>query len=125
MTALSLGTQAAITPVPCVVPAVVDDRQEAQVPDHVQLKGMLGARIPANTYTRLLETVEVDCLLEGYRKRPGCLTWDGEHIGKWIHAASLAWANTVSLSAALHAGCTLPEVPMLGTDEQMKTKETT
>jgi len=54
--------------------------------------------------------------------------------------------HTVSLITAMHAGCTLPEVPMIGklrasffqalektvrwfpmpgTDEQMKTKETT
>jgi len=91
---LSLSAFSAITPLPYVVPAVVDDRQEAQVPDRVRLSGMLGARIEANTYTRLLETVDVDRLLEGYRKRPGRQTWDGEHIGKWIHAASLAWANS-------------------------------
>ena len=87
---------AAITPLPYVVPAVVEDRQDMQIPDrvHLDVNSMLGARIHANTYTRLLETVDVDRLLEGYRKRPGCMTWDGEHIGKWIHAASLAWANS-------------------------------
>ena len=60
---LSLSAFSAITPLPYVVPAVVDDRQEAQVPDRVRLSGMLGARIKANTYTRLLETVDVDRLL--------------------------------------------------------------
>ena len=94
MNALSLSAFAAITPLPYVVPSAVADRQEAQVPDRVQLSGMLGARIHANTTTRLLETVDVDRLLEGYRKRPGCMTWDGEHIGKYLHAASLAWANS-------------------------------
>ncbi len=94
LTALSLRAFAAITPLPYVVPSVVEDRQEAQVPDRVQLSGMLGARIQANTYTRLLETVDVDRLLEGYRERPGCMTWDGEHIGKYLHASSLAWANS-------------------------------
>ena len=29
-----------------------------------------------------------------YRKRPGRQTWDGEHVGKWLHAATLAWVNT-------------------------------
>ena len=33
-------------------------------------------------------------LLEGYRKRPGRQSWDGEHVGKWLHAATLAWVNT-------------------------------
>jgi DUF1680 family protein len=93
---LSPSAIAAITPAPYVVPAVVEDRQDMQIPDrvHLDVKSMLGARIQANTTTRLLETVDVDRLLEGYRKRPGCMTWDGEHIGKWIHAASLAWANS-------------------------------
>ena len=94
MTTLSISTFAIITPRPYMVPAVVADRQEAQIPDHVQLSGMLGARIHANTYTRLLETVDVNRLLEGYRKRPGCMVWDGEHIGKYLHAASMAWANS-------------------------------
>ena len=87
---------AAITPAPYVVPAVVEDRQDMQIPDrvHLDVNSMLGARIHANTTARLLETVDVDRLLEGYRKRPGCMEWDGEHIGKWIHAASLAWANS-------------------------------
>lgn len=85
---------ATIKPPPYVIKAVVNDRQEAQVPDRVQLNGMLGARIHANTYMRLLETVDVNRLLEGYRKRPGCMDWDGEHFGKWLHAASMSWANS-------------------------------
>jgi DUF1680 family protein len=95
-TVLSPSAIAAITPAPYVVPAVVEDRQDMQIPDrvHLDVNSMLGARIQANTTARLLETVDVDRLLEGYRKRPGCMTWDGEHIGKWIHAASLAWANS-------------------------------
>jgi hypothetical protein len=56
----ALTSFAAITPLPYVVRVMVDDRQVAQVPDRVQLdvSGMLGARIQANTYTRLLEMVE-------------------------------------------------------------------
>ena len=38
--------------------------------------------------------IDPDRLLEGYRKRPGRQSWDGEHVGKWLHAATLAWANT-------------------------------
>ena len=94
LTLLSINAFTAIKPRPYVVPSVINDRQEAQVPDRVQLNGMLGARIHANTYNRLLETVDVDRLLQGYRKRPGCMAWDGEHIGKWLHAASMAWANS-------------------------------
>ncbi|MGO9470668.1 MAG: glycoside hydrolase family 127 protein, partial [Isosphaeraceae bacterium] len=29
-----------------------------------------------------------------YRKRPGSHPWIGEHVGKWLHAATLAWAYT-------------------------------
>ena len=96
MIALSFSASAAITPVPYVVPAVVKDIQDMQIPDrvHLDVNSMLGARIHANTTTRLLETVDVDRLLEGYRNRPGCMIWDGEHIGKYLHAASMAWANS-------------------------------
>jgi DUF1680 family protein len=89
----ALTTPPAITPIPDVIPAAAPDVQEAQVPDRVQLEGMIGARIDASTVNRLLE-MDVDRLLEGYRKRPGRQTWDGEHVGKWLHAASLAWANS-------------------------------
>lgn len=98
--ASALAAPAAITPLPDIVPAVVADRQEAQVPDRVHLDGMLGTRIQVNTVNRLLE-VPTERLLEGYRKRPGRQTWEGEHIGKWLHAASLAWAN--SGDTRLHA----------------------
>lgn len=80
-----------IIPLADAVPAVVADRQDAQIPDRVRLDGMLGARIDASTINRLL-AVPTDRLLEGFRKRPGRQLWDGEHLGKWLHAASLAWA---------------------------------
>ncbi len=82
-----------ITPVPEKVPCVVSDRQDIQVPDRVQLGGWLGARIAANEANRLVR-IDTSRLLEGYRKRPGRQTWDGEHVGKWLHAATLAWVNT-------------------------------
>jgi len=75
-----------------IIPAIADT-QDFQSPDHVQLKGWVGSRIQANEGNRLVK-LDVDRLLEGYRKRPGRQTWDGEHIGKWLHAATLAWVNT-------------------------------
>jgi DUF1680 family protein len=33
-------------------------------------------------------------LLAGFRNRPGKQAWIGEHVGKFLHAATLAWANT-------------------------------
>jgi DUF1680 family protein len=55
--------------------------------------GWLGARIDANESHRLL-VVDTAPLLEGYQHRPGNHPWIGEHVGKWMHAATLAWAYT-------------------------------
>ena len=75
-----------------VVPAV-GDKQEAQIADRVHLTGWVGTRMLVNESNRLAK-LDTDRLLEGYRHRPGRQTWDGEHVGKWLHAATLAWANT-------------------------------
>lgn len=75
-----------------VRPAVAD-RQDLQMPDAVQLTGWMGMRIMANESNRLAN-LEPARLLEGYRKRPGRQAWDGEHVGKWLHAATLAWVNS-------------------------------
>lgn len=82
-----------IVPLPDKVACAVADRQDFQVPDRVHLAGWVGQRIAANEANRLVK-IDTDRLLEGYRKRPGRQAWDGEHIGKWLHAATLAWANT-------------------------------
>ena len=87
------SVQAAVVPLQDKVPCAVSDKQDFQVPDRVQLSGWLGTRIAANATNRL-EKIDTDRLLEGYRKRPGRQSWDGEHIGKWLHAATLAWVNT-------------------------------
>ncbi|MEY2428464.1 MAG: uncharacterized protein QOJ40_1349, partial [Verrucomicrobiota bacterium] len=94
-----LTAAAAILPVQAVVlvpekitPAVAD-RQDFQTPDCVHLAGWIGARMAANEGNRLAK-LDAERLLEGYRKRPGRQIWDGEHVGKWLHAATLAWANT-------------------------------
>jgi len=75
-----------------IVPAVAD-KQDAQIVDCVHLDGWLGSRLAVNESNRLAK-LDTDRLLEGYRHRPGRQTWDGEHVGKWLHAATLAWANT-------------------------------
>jgi DUF1680 family protein len=91
--ASSVVVAAAITPVPDKVPPAIADRQDSQVPDRVHLTGWVGTRIQVNESNRLAK-LEPARLLEGYRKRPGRQIWDGEHVGKWLHAATLAWANT-------------------------------
>src|SRR5947207_5224816 len=84
---------AEISPVPEKVPPVIADRQDFQVPDRVHLTGCVGQRIQVNEANRLVK-MDAERLLEGYRKRPGRQSWDGEHVGKWLHAATLAWVNT-------------------------------
>jgi uncharacterized protein len=88
---ISHGTS--IAPLPDKVPPVVQDRQDFQTPDRLQLTGWLGSRIVANESNRLVK-LDPARLLEGYRQRPGRQSWDGEHVGKWLHAATLAWAYT-------------------------------
>jgi DUF1680 family protein len=82
-----------IVPVPDKIPCAVADLQDSQIPDRVHLSGMIGTRIHNSAGNRL-QAIDADRLLEGYRKRPGRQTWDGEHVGKWLHAATLAWVNT-------------------------------
>jgi DUF1680 family protein len=88
-----LVLSAAVLPVPEKVPCAVPDRQDFTQPDRLHLTGWAGGRIEASEANRLVKIDPVR-LLEGYRKRPGRQAWDGEHVGKWLHAATLAWANT-------------------------------
>lgn len=79
--------------VPEKIPPVIADRQDSQVAGRVRLAGWIGTRVQANETNRLLK-LDPERLLEGYRQRPGRQIWDGEHVGKWLHAATLAWANS-------------------------------
>ena len=76
------------------LPAAVADRQDLQVPDRVHLGGMLGVRIERSDIDRLLGAVDSNRLLDGFRHRPGEQAWVGEHYGKWLDAATLAWVYT-------------------------------
>ena len=70
-----------------------EDRAEVLSPSAIQVEGWLGARIMANATNRLL-SVDTGPLLAGFHHKPGSHPWIGEHVGKWMHAATLAWANT-------------------------------
>jgi len=87
------ATAGLITPLPEKVTCAVADKQDFQIPDRVQLTGWLGTRVIASETNRLV-TLDTERLLEGYYKRPGRQEWDGEHVGKWLHAATLAWVYT-------------------------------
>ena len=73
----------------------IADRFSPVDPSAVQLQGFLGERCRKNERERLL-TKNEDELLSGFQRRPGDQAWVGEHAGKWLHAATLAWAYTKS-----------------------------
>lgn len=83
------------------LPAPQPDRATSALPDlvscldpeAVRVDGWLGARIDANIRQRLA-VVDTAPLLAGYQRRPGTHSWIGEHVGKWLHAATLAWRYT-------------------------------
>lgn len=68
------------------------DRAELQAPSQVRIGGWLGQRIAINAHQRL-STMDTAPLLAGFQAKPGSHPWIGEHVGKWLHAATLAWAH--------------------------------
>ena len=73
--------------------ALVNDVFTLPLPSMVQPGGLIGERFILSEKNRLLK-VDEDELLGGFRHRPGSHPWIGEHIGKWLHAASLTYACT-------------------------------
>jgi len=59
----------------------------------VHLDGFLGARVHANR-TAWLDRVDLQERLAPFTHRPAKQAWMGEHLGKWLHAAALAWAES-------------------------------
>jgi uncharacterized protein len=89
VSSLGLGA-ASIEPIAPKAAAQLPDQAQALSPAAVHVDGWLGARIDANEKHRLL-TVDTEPLLAGFHKKPGSHPWIGEHVGKWLHAATLAW----------------------------------
>jgi len=56
--------------------------------------GLLGERVDLWRNNRLSYIEESGYLIDGFEKRPGMHPWQGEHIGKWLHAATLAYNVT-------------------------------
>jgi uncharacterized protein len=100
--------------VPYRVAAKLPDVLTLPLPSEVRLDGYLGARVANNEKNRLL-AVNEDELLAGFRSRPGKQAWIGEHVGKWLHAATLAWAYTGD--AALRAKLDRVVTELLKTQE--------
>ncbi|MFI5386181.1 MAG: glycoside hydrolase family 127 protein [Fimbriimonadales bacterium] len=80
-------------PIPYKAEARMPDMAVPASPADVRVEGYIGKRVANNEANRLRE-VDLEPLLAGFRHRPGSHPWIGEHIGKWMHAATLAWAYT-------------------------------
>jgi DUF1680 family protein len=72
---------------------VVHDAFVPTSPRAVSLSGFLGRRCEANINQWLIAKDE-DSLLVCYAHRPSSYGWQGEHAGKWIQAATVAWASS-------------------------------
>ncbi len=72
--------------------AKVADRFTPLMPTELWLRdGMLGVRIDVNAKNRLLHVDENDLLDAFERRNVPHQDWQGEHVGKFLHAATLAW----------------------------------
>ena len=60
----------------------------------VDVAGLQGARLDLWRNHRLWYMAESGYLIDGFENRPGVHPWQGEHLGKWLHAATLAWLAT-------------------------------
>ena len=112
--ARALQPPATPAPLPLQVGNALPDEAELLPPAAVQLSGWLGQRVKVNAQGRL-PAVDMQPLLAGYQHKPGSHPWIGEHVGKWLHAATLAWANTGD--AALRAKLDQVATELMGTQE--------
>ena len=55
--------------------------------------GWIADRMKINVEKRLLK-LDLDMILEPFANRPGPQWWAGEHVGKYLHAATYAWRFT-------------------------------
>lgn len=80
---------------------IVENTLRPAVPTRVG--GILGERLDLWRRVRLWRVANDPFLLEGFTHPPGKHPWQGEHVGKWLHAATLAAEAThdAKLAAAL------------------------
>lgn len=69
-----------------------------------EVAGAQGMRLDLWRHHRLWLVADSGYLIDGFETRPGVHPWQGEHMGKWLHAATLAWRMTGDerLASALH-----------------------
>ena len=58
-----------------------------------QFEGWIADRMQINIEKRLL-TLDLNMILDPFENRPGKQWWAGEHVGKYLHAATHAWRYT-------------------------------
>jgi hypothetical protein len=56
--------------------------------------GLLGERLALYRTKRIPFLLETGFLIDGFEKRPGIQSYQGEHFGKWLHAATLEYQRT-------------------------------
>lgn len=95
LAAMPLAAQAQQDPTGLALPgtAKVNDALHLLPPSATATQGLLHERLDKNALVRLLSVDETE-LLQGFRHKPGKQAWIGEHVGKFLHAASLAYAAT-------------------------------
>ncbi len=59
-----------------------------------EVGGILGERLALWRNERLWHMADDGYLLSGFESRPGIHAWQGEHVGKWLDAATLAHQQT-------------------------------
>jgi len=59
-----------------------------------EVGGVLGERLELWREHQLWRKINDPFLLEGFESPPGKHLWQGEHVGKWLHAATLAYEAT-------------------------------
>jgi DUF1680 family protein len=94
MSAASSRVETQQNPRDLVIPSTahVQDVFTPLLPQEVALQGgFLGVRVDANEKHRMLK-VDEDDLLDAFERRDvRHQDWQGEHVGKFLHAATLAW----------------------------------
>ncbi len=65
-----------------------------------KVEGLFGERLALWRNERLWCMADDGYLLSGFESRPGVHPWQGEHVGKWLHAATLAHQQTGSKKLA-------------------------
>lgn len=91
---MSCRTEAQQSPKELALPGTssVQDTFTPLLPGEATLQGgFLGARVDANEKNRLLTVDENDMLDAFERREVPHQDWQGEHVGKFLHAASLTW----------------------------------